>query len=285
VYLTAPVLLVNGVVFLFLAPRLAGSVWASGAAQLQGMTHADGSVDLVGFVNGVVALVLLALPLVGMAYVFVRLANRMSTNVATWWQARPLATATASVALATLVALQVAVEWPDTFAEAVQKAQVAQAIEDPRDGNGNTAEVALPMTPAAEAAQLDPTDAPPGTEPPETTAPGSDESSGTRPSSSSSGTSSSTSSSSSLASKPSTGAGTASPTTGAASGPTTTEAVEPPTGPQPGTQTAPRGSGNGQGGRATTTTRPVTTPVPTTAPEPAPTPSPSIIVSILDLLF
>jgi len=287
VYLTAPVLVVNGVVFLFLAPRLAGSVWASGAAQLRGMTTADGHFDLVRYLDGVVALVLLALPLVGMAYVFTRLARRMSTNVATWWQARPLATATASVALLTLVALQVAVEWPDTFAEAVQKAQVAQAIEDGHDGTGNTAEVALPMTPAAEAAQVGPSDPPPESEPPGTEAPttsrrGSGESHGTE----SSTTRPTGSSGSTATARPSSAGGATTTTaTKSSSAPSTTaDDGLPTTGVQPGTQDVPRGNGNGNGGTprppqttTTTTTRPPST---TTTTRPG-----SLIGEILDLIF
>lgn len=132
VCLTAPVLLVNIVGFLVIAPRLAGAAWGSAAGQLNELTT-NGHIDPLGIVNGLVGLTLLALPVVGMSYVFARLSLRVSFASRTWWHARPLATATIGLVVVTLMALQVAVEWPDTFASAFQNAQVAQAIEEAHD--------------------------------------------------------------------------------------------------------------------------------------------------------
>ncbi len=153
VCLTAPVLLVNVVAFLLLAPRFAGAAWGSAGGQFQAMTTQD-RVDVVGVLNGIVGLVLLVLPLVGMTYVVVRLGARLSARAPDWWRARPLATATAGLVVATVVALQVAVKWPNTFASALEHAQVAQAIEEAH-AEGRLDELAgLSTSPPAEPAMV-----------------------------------------------------------------------------------------------------------------------------------
>jgi putative peptide zinc metalloprotease protein len=154
VCLTVPVLLVNVAGFLVIAPRLAGAVWGSAGTQLQSMT-VDGQLGLVATLNGVIGLILLALPLVGMSYVIARLLARLAMSAKTWWHARPLATATAGLVALTLVMLQVAVEWPQRFANALQQAQLAQQgqVADRDDGAAELA--AIPYAPAAEAVLID----------------------------------------------------------------------------------------------------------------------------------
>jgi putative peptide zinc metalloprotease protein len=118
VCLTAPVLLVNVVVLLVLAPRLAGAAWVSAAGQLATLRASATVVDPVGVVYGAVGLLLLALPILGVGFIIFRSMRHLARGARIWWQRRPATTAAIGAVAATLVALQVVVVWPDAFADA-----------------------------------------------------------------------------------------------------------------------------------------------------------------------
>ena len=169
--LTVPLLAVAALAFLLLAPRVAGAAWGSALGQLRAMT-APGGTGLLGLVSGLVGLACLILPLVALSYVALRLVTRASVGVRGWWQARPLITATAGLVAATVVALQVAVEWPETFATAREEAEVARAIDHTPPGGGSGGRP-LATTPAAAAVALGAFGTTvPSTVAPTTTAPG-----------------------------------------------------------------------------------------------------------------
>jgi putative peptide zinc metalloprotease protein len=270
VCLTAPILAGQVILFLVVAPRLAGAAWGSAGGQLQEMTT-HGQLDVIGVINGTVGLVLLTLPIVGVSYVFLRLARRLSSSAKTWWRSRPLATATVAVVAATLVAVQVAVEWPNTFASALKNAQVAQAIEDARDEGRLDEWAAVPVSPAAEASPITSTD------------PGEDEGADEDPTTSETteteaGESAGASVRRPSATDPDTST-TASPTTVPGDGSpskddeaeaplTTTTGPVTPSAPQPGNRNAPRGPGSGQASGTTTTSTTTGTTQPPAAPAP-----------------
>ena len=286
VCLTAPILAGQVILFLVVAPRLAGAAWGSAGGQLQEMTT-HGQLDVIGVINGTVGLVLLTLPIVGVSYIFVRLARRLSGSAKTWWRSRPLATATVAVVAATLVAVQVAVEWPNTFASALKNAQVAQAIEDARDEGRLDEWAAVPVSPAAEAAPITSTDPgddegadeDPTTSGPTTTEPGESSGASVRRPSASDPDSSTTSS-------PTTVPGDGSPgkDDGAEAPLTTTTGPLNPSGPQPGNRNTPRGPGSGSGPAAPGQTRATTTTTTTSTTQP-PTAPPPLLHSLFPWLF
>jgi putative peptide zinc metalloprotease protein len=294
VCLTVPVLLFNLVGFLLLAPRLAGAAWGSAAGQLQAMTT-QGNVDIIGVVNGLIGLSLLVLPLAGMSYVIGRLMRRLSTRARSWWHARPLVTATAGLVVATLVALQVAVEWPNTFASALERAQVAQALNEARSEGVVDEAMGATLAPPAEPVEVSGSQ-PDGTEPTASDPPASETTettglTGSAKGQSASGDSGSAGSGSGGSGSAGSGStsttGTVSPSTTGdapdASGPATTE---PPS--APGTQPNTRGADGSTWGNTNTPTtgagRPPSTTTSTTQP-PAPGPEPGLLDRLLDLLF
>jgi putative peptide zinc metalloprotease protein len=145
VAVTVPVLLVNAVLLVVMLPRFAGA--ALGSAGLQAEAVAGGSgLDLWGRLNGVVGLVLLALPLAGILYVAGRLGSRLQRALAAWWHTRPGLTATVTATVALVLLLQIGIFWPDTFVSALHGAQEAHRIGQLTDGYGGShAEEALSL--------------------------------------------------------------------------------------------------------------------------------------------
>ena len=124
VSITAPVLVVNGVMLLVLLPRLAGLAWGSAGGQWRQVTGADGF-SVLAAVNGFVGLFLLALPIVGMVYVATRVAGRLAVAGQAWWRARPSTTAVVTAAVGVVLAWNIGFVWPDAFASALLQAQRA----------------------------------------------------------------------------------------------------------------------------------------------------------------
>ncbi|HEY8544973.1 MAG TPA: hypothetical protein VIL36_07990, partial [Acidimicrobiales bacterium] len=139
VVLTVPVLLVNVVVLVVALPRLAGAAWGSAGGQLQAV-RGVGGFDPVAAANGLVGLVLLAVPVLGMGYVAARLLDRVAAAVADAWQSRPAPAALLTAAGGVLAAWQVGFVWPDAFATAFEHAQRATVPAD-------QPEVAAPAAP------------------------------------------------------------------------------------------------------------------------------------------
>jgi hypothetical protein len=251
VAVTAPVLLVNLVVLLVVAPRLAGAAWGSAGGQLRAMVAPDGALDPFRLANGVIGLVLLVLPVLGIGYIAVRFTRRIVTLAGAWWRNRPAPTAVALAAVSVVVVLQVSLVWPDAFADALRHAQESPAAEDA------PAQIAGPPVrphPAPELAAPPP----PSTAPPApATAPTSSSTGG-----SSSGEGSGSSDGDAAATSPS-------PSSTEASTTTSTSAGE-----EPGT-----GGGRTPGPTTTTTTVP---PSSTTAP---PTLADDPLAAVLALLF
>lgn len=130
VVVTAPVLALNVVLFVVLLPRLAGAAWGSAGYQLDAMTTSSGAVSPVGVVNGVLGMVLLSLPVLGMSYLLTTILHRIGKFAAGKWAERPALTGAASgTALAALV-LHVGLAWPSGF---------VSALSDARDVTSNRA--------------------------------------------------------------------------------------------------------------------------------------------------
>ena len=124
---TVPVLLVNAVLLVVLLPRLAGAAVGSAGVQADAIVGGSG-LDLWGRLNGLVGLVLLALPLAGILYIALRLGTRLRTAVRSWWRTRPALAATATATAGMVLMLQIGIFWPDTFVSAFHSAQKAHQI-------------------------------------------------------------------------------------------------------------------------------------------------------------
>ena len=127
VFLTTPILLVNLLVFVVVAPAVAGAAWGSGRVQLDAIGAASGSGHVVGVMNVLVGLGVLCAPLVGMAYIAVLGLTRLARPVQRWIRRRPVAAAIAAVVLAAALAGQLGVVWPHTFETALRQSEVSPA--------------------------------------------------------------------------------------------------------------------------------------------------------------
>jgi putative peptide zinc metalloprotease protein len=130
---TVPVLLLNVVLLLVLLPRFAGAALGSAGLQAEAIVGGSG-LDPWGRLNGVVGLVLLALPLAGILYIAGRLGARLRTALRAWWRRRPGATATATATVTMVLLLQIGIFWPDTFISAFNGARRAHQISQLSDG-------------------------------------------------------------------------------------------------------------------------------------------------------
>ncbi|HEY8523719.1 MAG TPA: hypothetical protein VIL48_02065 [Acidimicrobiales bacterium] len=144
---TFPILLANVVAFVVLAPRLAGTAYASARLQARVVEAALDQGAVVSVINGVVGLVTLALPTAGVLYIVVRVAAKIPAIVATAWRRSAVATGVAVALLGGLLAYQAVFVWPDTFAAAVHAPAPPEAPTIP--GQDPTAGVprARPATP------------------------------------------------------------------------------------------------------------------------------------------
>jgi len=124
VLITVPVLLGNVVLLIVLLPRLAGAAWGSAGGQLQAITGAGGF-DAVTAANGLIGLLLLAIPVFGMVYVAGRLVEKVVTAVMVGWRSKPAPAALVTAAGGLLAAWQVGFVWPDAFGSALEHAQRA----------------------------------------------------------------------------------------------------------------------------------------------------------------
>jgi putative peptide zinc metalloprotease protein len=115
---TFPILLVNVVAFVVLAPRLAGTAWASADLQARVVSAAVDQSDLIALLNGVVGLAMLALPIAGVLYIVARVAGKIPAIVGTAWRRSAMATGATTTVLGGLLVFQVGFVWPDTFASA-----------------------------------------------------------------------------------------------------------------------------------------------------------------------
>jgi putative peptide zinc metalloprotease protein len=130
VAITTPVLLVNLVMLLVVAPRLAGAAWGSAGGQLRAMAGPDGALDPFRVVNGTIGVLFLALPVLGLGYIAVRSLRRAAAMVVAWWRNRPAPTVVVVGAVTIAVVLHVGTVWPDAFAGALRHAQESPAVED-----------------------------------------------------------------------------------------------------------------------------------------------------------
>jgi putative peptide zinc metalloprotease protein len=133
VVITAPVLAVNVVLFLVLIPRLAGAAWGSAGGQVDNMVDSSGAISPVGVANGIIGMVLLALPVLGMTYLLGMILQRAAKFAASKWAARPALTGAASgTAIAALV-LHVGLAWPSGFVSALSDARGVSGDESGSD--------------------------------------------------------------------------------------------------------------------------------------------------------
>jgi putative peptide zinc metalloprotease protein len=127
VAVTVPVLLLNAVLLVVLLPRFAGAAVGSAGVQAEAVVAGSG-LDVWGRLNGVVGLLLLALPLAGILYIALRLGRRLGAALRAWWRTRPALAAAAAATGAMVLMLQIGIFWPDTFVSAFHSAQKAHRI-------------------------------------------------------------------------------------------------------------------------------------------------------------
>jgi putative peptide zinc metalloprotease protein len=114
--ITFPILLANVVAFVVLAPRIAGTAWGSARLQVRILEAAIEQSDVVALLNCVVGLVTLALPTAGVVYIVARIGARVPDIVRMGWRKNAQVTGVSVTAVALVLAFQVGVVWPGTFA-------------------------------------------------------------------------------------------------------------------------------------------------------------------------
>lgn len=123
VLVTAPVLVINVVLFLVVLPRLAGTAWGSAGQQIEAVVNPTGGISPAGVANGVIGITLLALPVLGMAYLLGMLLNRAAHFAASKWAERPALTGAASGTAVAALVLHVGLAWPSGFVSALSDAR------------------------------------------------------------------------------------------------------------------------------------------------------------------
>ena len=134
VCLTAPILLVNVVLFVILAPRLGGAAWASAQDQVRATVRAYGEKDLAGVLHGAVGVALLVMPAAGTLYLVAKASQRLAGGARRWGRTRPALTTAGAGMLAVVLIVQVAVVWPDTFRAALRQTRAAERPAEVADG-------------------------------------------------------------------------------------------------------------------------------------------------------
>ena len=112
---TFPILLVNVVAFVVLAPRIAGTAWGSSRLQARVLSAALERGDVVALLNGVVGMTTLALPIAGVVYIVARIGARVPELVGMAWRRNARVTGVTATVVGLLLGFQVGVVWPDTF--------------------------------------------------------------------------------------------------------------------------------------------------------------------------
>lgn len=123
VVVTAPVLALNLVLFLVLIPRLAGAAWGSAGLQVDAMTGSSGAISPVGVANGMLGMVMLTLPVLGMTYLLGTILLRLGRFAAGKWSERPALTGAASGTAVAALVLHVGLAWPSGFVSALSDAR------------------------------------------------------------------------------------------------------------------------------------------------------------------
>ena len=113
VLILVPFLAFNFIVILTYAPRILATGWDSFWLKWEQTTHAFGAGQVLAGAAGVIQLIALALPALGMVYSFGRMGTRVTTKAWTATRGKPVARTGVAVALAGVIALLGYVWWPD----------------------------------------------------------------------------------------------------------------------------------------------------------------------------
>ncbi|WP_236777290.1 hypothetical protein [Arthrobacter crystallopoietes] len=113
VLVTVPLLLFCLVMMVVSLPRVLGTAWASVLEQQRLLAEAGSDGDLAGMAVRVLAITAVALPILGIAYILLRLARQLATAVWTKTRGRPFRRATAIAAAAAVLAGLAWAWWPD----------------------------------------------------------------------------------------------------------------------------------------------------------------------------
>jgi hypothetical protein len=129
VCLTVPILAANLVVFLVIGPRLAGTAWASARLAIGEARQALAGGDAVAWLNAMVALLLLALPVAGAVWLLLDMLWRMARAARRSWSTRPVLSGGVMILLGATLALLLTVVWRPSFTTAYQEASRLAAVD------------------------------------------------------------------------------------------------------------------------------------------------------------
>ncbi|MEV7648238.1 hypothetical protein [Arthrobacter sp. NPDC089319] len=113
VLVTVPLLLFCLFMMVISLPRVVGTAWASMMEQQRLLADASSDGDLVGMAVRVLAIAAVALPILGIAYILLRMARQLGTAVWAKTRGRPLRRATAIAAVVAVLAGLAWAWWPD----------------------------------------------------------------------------------------------------------------------------------------------------------------------------
>jgi nucleoid-associated protein YgaU len=127
VCLTLPILLINVAFLAVFGPRIAGTAWASAQNQLHEIAAAHAHSDTAGVLNGIISLLLLAMPAAGTLYIVARLTRRLGQGARRCGHVHPLPTALAATLLGAVLALHLTLAGPDAFTAARKQVELAHS--------------------------------------------------------------------------------------------------------------------------------------------------------------
>jgi putative peptide zinc metalloprotease protein len=114
VLVVVPLMVASMLLMVLSLPRLLGTAWASVGAQSAVLSRSFADGDVLGVIARALAIVVLVVPLLGIAYVLVRLVRRIVTATLQRTRGRPVRRALAAVLAAALVACLAWAWWPAT---------------------------------------------------------------------------------------------------------------------------------------------------------------------------
>ncbi|WP_244250857.1 hypothetical protein [Arthrobacter crystallopoietes] len=113
VLVTVPLLLFCLLMMVVSLPRVLGTAWASVLEQQRLLAEASSDGDVAGMAVRVLAIIAVALPILGIAYILLRMARQLLTAVWAKTRGRPLRRVTAIAAAAAVLAGLAWAWWPD----------------------------------------------------------------------------------------------------------------------------------------------------------------------------
>lgn len=120
---TAPILALNLVIVVLIAPRFIGTAWADLSADLAVARRAATGGDTVGLISTLLEVALLAAPALGFIYLAILAGSRALQGIRRWFRRRPYPTAIAVVVGVGLLAAELTLVWPNAIRTSFDQAR------------------------------------------------------------------------------------------------------------------------------------------------------------------